>query len=188
MKKHKLSNVFPLFGPTLKVAGLLGGILLSTVCVRATDNRAPDLSATNLVNLVPPGGTNKVHFHAYAIGIQIYHWSAALNTWGASTPSAVLFDSDGNVVGTHYAGPTWESNSGSSVRGVRISSSTPDSTAIPWLLLQASPQTDNGIFAPTTYIQRVNTVGGKAPSRAGVSDGEEFDSPYAAEYFFYRAQ
>jgi len=186
MKQKNLSRVFPLFGCDVSIAAFMGAVLLSALCARATDNRAPDLSASNLTNLVPPGGTNKVHFHVYAIGLQIYHWDATLSTWGASTPSAVLLDGDGNVVGSHYAGPTWESNSGSTVRGVRIAASTPDSTAIPWLLLQAFPQTDSGIFAPTTYIQRVNTVGGKAPSRSGAFDGEEFNSAYTAEYFFYR--
>ena len=59
----------------------------------ATDQRAPDLSgvATNIA--VGPG--YKVHFHACAIGFQIYHWNAALGTWEASTPAAILYDADG---------------------------------------------------------------------------------------------
>jgi hypothetical protein len=38
-----------------------------------------------------------------------------------------------------------------------------------------------------TFIQRVNTVGGKAPSHSGDSVGEVVRVPYTAEYFFYRA-
>lgn len=184
MKQLRLNRIVS----TLKPAGLATALFLGVLSACATDNRAPDLSDPTLANLIPPGGTNKVHFHAYAVGFQIYHWNAAANSWGTSTPSAVLYDSDDNVVATHYAGPTWESNSGSTVTAVRVSGSTPDSSAIPWLLLKATPQTDNGIFARTTYIQRVNTVGGKAPARSGAFDGEEYDSAYTAEYFFYRDQ
>jgi hypothetical protein len=43
-----------------------------------------------------------------------------------------------------------------------------------------------GIFANTTYIQRVNTSGGKAPSEAGVFVGQVARVPYTADYYFYR--
>jgi len=49
-------------------------------------------------------------------------------------------------------------------------------------------QLSPGIFEPTTYIQRVNTVGGLAPSTPGTVVGEEARVPYAAEYFFYRGK
>jgi hypothetical protein len=38
-----------------------------------------------------------------------------------------------------------------------------------------------------TYIQRVNTVGGKAPTVSGGVAGEMARVPYTAEYFFYKA-
>jgi hypothetical protein len=37
-----------------------------------------------------------------------------------------------------------------------------------------------------TFIQRVNTVGGKAPADPGDFEGEVVRVPYAAEYYFYR--
>jgi len=37
------------------------------------------------------------------------------------------------------------------------------------------------------YIQRVNTVGGNAPSYAGSTVGEEARVPYTTRYLFYRA-
>jgi len=40
----------------------------------------------------------------------------------------------------------------------------PDTNAIPWLLLAAKSVEGNGVFAKTQSIQRVNTVGGKAPA------------------------
>ena len=134
--------------------------LLALACVaaqvNAEDNRAPELTgvATNI--LVEAG--NKVHFHAYAIGVQIYHWNAALGTWGTSTPSAILYDADGNEVAIHYAGPTWESDSGSKVVGAKVNGVTVDPTAIPWLLLKARTAEGPGIFARTSFIQDRKSV------------------------------
>jgi hypothetical protein len=38
-----------------------------------------------------------------------------------------------------------------------------------------------------THIQRVNTVGGKAPTENGSCMDQVGEMPYTAEYFFYRA-
>ena len=116
------------------------------------------------------------------MGVQIYVWTvnptnAALSSWVFKAPHAVLFgtekDEKGDVVGIHFGGPTWESNSGSKVVGTRVASSTVDSHAIPWLLLSAASTAGDGIFANTTYIQRVHTVGGLAPTTPGTTRGEE---------------
>lgn len=154
---------------------------LSAACAQGKDNRAPEVPA----GIAIQSDTNKVHFHAYAIGVQIYRWSGS--AWTFVAPEAVLLDADGNTVGTHYAGPTWESNSGSKVVGARVSGVTVDATAIPWLLLRAVTAEGPGIFDRTTYIHRVNTFGGLAPASAGNSVGEEARVPYSAEYYFYRA-
>jgi len=93
---------------------------------------------------------------------------------GTSVPEAVLSDADGNIVGVHFAGPTWESNSGSKVVGVKLAASTAnppvDPNEIPWLLLQAKSSEGPGIFANITYVQRVSTAGGKAPATAELPD------------------
>lgn len=143
---------------------------------------------------LPPGcGTiqvqagNKVSFHAYAVGVQIYRWNGA--GWDFVAPSAKLFADSGfrGLVGDHYAGPTWESNSGSKVVARRVDGCTPNATAIPWLLLEAVTTDGPGIFAKTAFIQRVNTGGGLAPSTPGPFVGYEQKVPYIAEYYFYRA-
>ncbi len=147
--------------------------------------RAPGLPAVCASIEVPAG--NKVCFHVYAVGVQIYRWDGS--AWAFVAPAAILYanaDHDGEV-GTHYTGPTWESNSGSKVVGRRIDGCTPDATAIPWLLLQTITAEGPGILHRVTYIQRVNTVGGLAPTAAGAFVGEEQHVPYTAEYFFYRA-
>jgi len=148
-------------------------------------NREPELSAECAAIKVPDG--NKVASHVYAAGVQIYRWNGT--SWAFVAPSAKLYANAGfdGHVGTHYAGPTWESNSGSKVVGTRLAGCTPDPTAIPWLLLTAVSSEAPGAFHQITYIQRVNTIGGIAPATAGTAVGEEVRVPYAAEYFFYSA-
>ena len=152
-----------------------------SVQAEGTDNRVPTVP----VEIQVPEG-NKVHFYVYAEGVQIYAWNGA--SWVFQAPEAVLFDSDGAIVGIHYAGPTWESPSGSKVVGARLAAApSPNPGSIPMLLLQAQSTTGPGIFAPTTYVQRVNTFGGVAPSAPGSVVGEQVRVPYTAEYVFYRA-
>jgi hypothetical protein len=146
------------------------------------DNRAPNLD--DYPKLKVDAG-NKVHFWAYAEGVQVYRWSGT--AWDFVAPEAVLFDADGDVVGIHYVGPTWESASGSYVVGAVLERATPDPDAIPWLKLKAAASDGPGIFDGTTFIQRLYTVGGKAPAGPGDFEGEVVRVPYTAEYYFYRA-
>lgn len=126
-------------------------------------------------------------FHTYAIGVQIYSWTGS--NWAFVAPSANLYASPRfrGLVGTHYAGPTWESNSGSFVVGARVAGCSPDPTAIPWLLLEATSSGGPGVLAKVGYIQRVNTFGGLAPSAPGSAVGELSEVPYTAEYYFYKS-
>jgi hypothetical protein len=133
---------------------------------------------------VPEGST--LVFHAYAEGVQIYQWDGT--GWAFRGPSAKLYaDAAGTgTVGIHYGGPTWESNSGSLVVGTLSKPCERGPTDIPWLLLNAVRSEGPGIFHRVAFIQRVNTVGGRAPTAPG-SPGEVRNVPYTAEYFFYRA-
>jgi len=147
------------------------------------DYREPDLG--DCQNLQVQAG-NEVIFHVYAEGVQIYEWNGT--GWSFVAPDAVLFANVGGdgEVGIHYAGPTWESVSGSKVVGKVVERCPSDFDAIPWLLLEAVSSEGPGIFRRVTFIQRVNTVGGNAPLDPGHL-GEEVSVPYTAEYFFYRA-
>lgn len=135
---------------------------------------------------VPPG--HKLAFHTYAEGVQIYEWNGS---WNFQAPRASLF-AEANFfgeVGTHYAGPYWESKSRSKVKGARVPGTgcTPDPSAIAWLLLESTETSGPGIFNRIAYIQRVNTTGGLAPTEPGSTFGEVREVPYTAEYYFYRA-
>ena len=134
--------------------------------------------------LAPPAGSTYA-FHVYAKGVQIYRWTGT--AWAPVGPSAELYaDAEGNgLVGIHYAGPYWESLSGSKVKGTLIDRCPVGGNAIDWLALAGTPESGPGVFQDVTFIQRVNTTGGKAPSSGGALD-EIVEVPYTAEYYFYR--
>ena len=169
----------------LSIAGLSSA---SVAAARASvPDNSPDLPSPLCDSLQVPAG-NGLAFRVYAMGVQIYKWNGV--TWAFVEPAATLF-ADARYhgeVGIHYVGPTWESNSGSKVVGTRVAGCTPDSTAIPWLRLQTVSTDGPGIFSSVTFIQRVNTTGGLAPTAAGLSIGEVKEVPYTAEYYFYRAR
>ncbi|PYJ94863.1 MAG: hypothetical protein DME23_24675 [Verrucomicrobia bacterium] len=145
--------------------------------------------------ILEPPADQQLAFHAFAVGVQIYTWTPnptnpALFSWVFKAPEAVLFKADDrdDAVGLHYAGPTWEHKDGSKVVGTvlqRSPSAVPN--AIPWLLLQAVSNAGHGKLSDVTYIQRVNTTGGTAPTAGGDATHLEARVPYTAEYYFYRA-
>lgn len=128
--------------------------------------------------------------------------------WTLFGPQATLFDKRNRQVGTHFLSPnpdeasiaraTWLSSQDSSATwAVKVAESsdpayvTPD--AIPWLTLQVwgTETGPNGgrRLADTTWIQRVETAGGKAPAGgcAAASDvGRTVLMPYFAKYVFFR--
>jgi hypothetical protein len=109
----------------------------------------------------------------------------------------------------HYFGPNpfengtiraaWQHRDTSTVWGqVKPGNSSSDPNfvapgAIPWLLVtvvgaQDGP-TGGDRLAETTYIQRLNTSGGVAPSTGCASEadtGNQAFVPYTTDYYFYR--
>ena len=180
------------FGPAVTSLTSVAVLLCATAALAAKadkDNRAPDVPDQIAVSSI----TNKVSFHGFGVGFQVYTWNGT--SWGSAVPDATLFDEDGNVVathfgvfdGTHFVGPAWQSNSGSEVVGALPPAAViVDTNAIPWLRLQALTTEGPGVFADTTFIQRVNTTGGKAPFTDGAFVGQVARVPYTADYFFYR--
>ena len=150
----------------------------------AAFSRAPDLTSCDSLQ-VQAG--SRLATRLYARGVQIYRWNGT--SWVFVAPSALLYaDPEGRgQVGSHYAGPSWESMSGSKVVGTVLRRCTPDASAIPWLLLGSVSSDGPGIFHDTKFIQRVNTTGGLAPLEPGSVTGETTSVPYRAEYLFYRA-
>ena len=151
----------------------------------ASDGRFPDLGACTQLQV--PEGSN-ISFHVFGVGFQVYRWDGA--KWVFSNPEANLFADAGQsaLVGTHFsapgAKPNWLTVSGSRVIGTLAARCTVNTNAIDWVKLSAD-NSGTGVFNQTTFIQRLNTVGGLAPTTPGTVVGEEFKSPYTADYFFY---
>jgi Protein of unknown function (DUF3455) len=128
---------------------------------------------------------------AAAKGVQIYTCQAnAPNqfAWTLKAPEAALFDEQGQPLGRHYAGPTWESKDGSKVVGqVKAKIDPAQADAIPWLLLEAKSSEGKGIFSQMKWVQRLNTMGGKAPTEGCDSAhlNQEYKVSYTADYYFY---
>jgi hypothetical protein len=158
------------------------------------------------VNIQPPAG-QKAFLISHAVGTQNY--ICLPSGWVQFSPQATLFNEEGNQVLTHFLSPnpteggvaraTWQHSRDTSAVWAQSIASSEDpayvmSGAIPWLLLQvmgvqAGP-TGGDRMSDTTFIQRINTVAGKAP-KAGCTTAAEVGSkalvPYEADYVFYKS-
>jgi len=140
-------------------------------------------------------GDHKPYLIAHAEGVQIYACYSVADgyAWKLLAPRATLTGENGKPLASHYGGPTWEARDGSSVVGKRDAGVNVDPTAIDWLRLKAdstAPGPDGDRLTATTYIQRINTVGGRPPA-AGECDedtvAEQREIPYSADYVFFKA-
>lgn len=154
---------------------------------------------------VPAGNTAFLEGHA--VGSQNY--ICLPSGWTFFGPQATLFDDLNQQVTTHFLSPnpdeggtpraTWQhSQDTSTVWAVAIASySNPGFVArgdIPLLLLQVvgaqEGPTGGRALTATTFIHRLNTSGGVAPSTGctvPTDIGKRALVPYTADYFFYRA-
>ena len=147
---------------------------------------------------VPAG--NQAFREGDAIGTQDY--ICLPSGWTFFGPQATLFNEHDKQIITHFLSPnpfetgtpprvTWQdSEDTSKVWGMTIASVSVQPDAIPWLLVQVVGAQDGPTggdeLSETTFIQRVNTVGGVAPTTA-CTVGMMALVPYSAEYFFYKA-
>jgi hypothetical protein len=135
------------------------------------------------------------------------------------TPEATLFNDDDKQVTTHFFSPnpsepntnpalsavglirpTWQARDSSTVWGVvkQGNASTDPAfvapNAVAWVKVTKTGTeegpTGGATLANTTFVQRLNTAGGVAPSTGCTSSadiGHLAFVPYTADYFFYRA-
>ena len=140
-----------------------------------------------------PGDGETLKSKLSAVGVQIYmcNQTATGYGWVFVAPQANLYRDDGSLAGTHFIGPTWQGNDGSSVVAKKAAGVSVDASAVPWLLLDAvSHAPDAGRFSDVTSVQRLSTVGGNAPPDGcdATKVGSLAQVPYTADYFFYRAK
>jgi Protein of unknown function (DUF3455) len=170
---------------------LVVGSVFAISSVISVGAYVPQPKAPEIIRV--PDGQN-VLLKALGKGVQIYECKATAADpdkfeWSFKAPEADLTNKHGKKIGKHYAGPTWEANDGSKVVGEK-KAEAPRPGAVPWLLLQAKTHEGSGTFAKVTYIQRVDTEGGVAPTarcdRAHVNSEARVD--YKANYYFYVPQ
>ena len=157
---------------------------------------APDVPPA----LAAPADAGSVIFHASASGTQDYACQSAVDggattyAWSFVGPEADLSDCAETKVGKHFASggnaatPEWQTSDGAYVIGKKVAAFTPDggASSVPWLLLQATSTGGAGVLAKTSYVQRLNTAGGVAPTSSCGSGnvGAVEKVPYTADYYF----
>jgi len=154
---------------------------------------SPPPAPVEAPDALKPDGAQALLATVAARGVQIYECRAAKDNpqaaaWVFVAPEANLYDGQGRLVGKHYAGPHWENNDGSKVVGsVKAKADAPQAGAIPWLLLATHSDGPSGDFAKVTSVQRLNTVGGAAPSSGctAATVGQGARVPYSADYVLF---
>jgi hypothetical protein len=152
------------------------------------------LTAPQTPDATQPPASVHVRYTAEAQGVQIYHCAAQAGTflWVFDAPEATLFDRVSHQpIGHHSAGPTWTWSDGSAIIGkVLQKQPSPDSAAIPWLLLETNDSGDKtGALTGISFVRRSNTQAGAAPVTG--CDAQHQNNvlrvPYQATYTFYSA-
>jgi hypothetical protein len=156
---------------------------------------------------VPDG--NKAFLVGHAVGTQNYICQESATSqsgvaWVLFGPQATLFDGHDEQIMTHFLSPnpgegdmprpTWQHSRDTSrvwAMAARPPFAVPE--AIPWLLLEVAGAQDlprgGDRLKKTTYIHRVNTVGGVAPAEGcelPTQINNRMFVPYEADYVFYK--
>lgn len=191
-----------------KLAAAAGACLALLAAGSANALPAPDVPS----DIDVPADT-KLFRVDHAVGTQNYICLPSATApsgfgWVLAGPQATLFTSRGRQTATHYLSPnpdesgtpraTWQdSRDTSALWAVKTAESSdaayvaPD--AIPWFLLEVKgvqyTSNERGRLSRARFIQRINTVGGKAPATGCAATGDvgkrEF-IPYEADYLFFR--
>jgi hypothetical protein len=154
-------------------------------------------------------GDNKAFLVGHAVGTQNYIClpSGSAFAWSLFTPEATLFDDRDKQLITHFFSPNpleggtvraaWQDSRDTSTFWGAVDETSSDSRfvrpdAIPWLRIKFAGFKDGPTggdrLSGTTFVQRVHTVGGVAPSTGcslATDLGKKAFIPYEADYFFY---
>jgi hypothetical protein len=164
--------------PSFTIKGVvIVALALAVVCM------APDSIAQEAKESIDVPPHSRLLLRAMGTGDQVY--GCVNGGWVLKAPDARLLDQQGSVIGRHFAGPTWQLNDGSWVKGKAVAKQVaPDTTGVPWLLLESVDGT--GRLRAVRFIQRTETHGGNAPD-GSCSQGAIRRVPYTATYSFYEA-
>jgi hypothetical protein len=193
-------------------------LALASVAALPKSARAGDIIVPDVPeNVKVTGGKAFLVGHAIGTQNYVCQPSGAGVAYILFTPQATLFDEDGRKIISHFFSPnpdepntdpkvvadgairaTWEYKDTSSVwaalvpNGASTDSNFVEEGAVAWLKLKAvgleDGPTGGDKLSDTSFVQRLNTHGGLAPSTgcASLADvGNKAFVPYTADYFFY---
>lgn len=178
---------------TTLAAALLGVSVLSACA--GLNARTPVYSQFALPAAVQVPAGNRVAMETGATGLITYECRARAGMagqfeWVFVGPEAKLVDRNGKAAGRYYGPPaTWESLDGSKLTATQVAVAPGMAGAIPLQLVKANPAMGAGVMQGVSYIQRVATRGGVAPSAACAQNnmGARQVVDYSADYIFYKA-
>lgn len=167
-------------------AAVIGTAAVSHAADRSPAQRSGTPGTTIPAQLRVPDG-NKQVVALRAQGVQIY--ACTNGAWTFLEPAATLWkenDRERRPVALHSRGPVWISTiDGSAVNAAAVpGASVPQEHAVPELLLKATANRGTGVFGLVSYVQRLDTKGGLAPTGA-CAEGSQVGVPYSATYRFY---
>ena len=171
----------------LLLAGLVAAMAALSLVAQVALAGPP--SPTGVPDQIQPGVGNKVFLVGHGVGVQIYTCNGLV--WSSAVPRANLYDDNGKLIISHFAGPSWQAKDGSTAVGTVVDKVTMDKTAIPWVLLSAktTPGPEGARLVDTTFIQRLDTTGGLTPPAAdcnAATANTVVEVPYTAEYVFWK--
>jgi len=172
----------------LAVAGL-------TACASPANSPMSSFSQASLPEAVQVPTGHRVAMEAVGAGDITYECRAKKDMagqfeWVFAGPDALLKDRSGQQIGKYFGPPaTWENRDGSKVTGAQLAVAPAGIGDIPSQLVKANPAVGEGAMQGVTYIQRVNTRGGVAPSSpcAASNVGQKQSVKYQADYILWRA-
>jgi hypothetical protein len=184
------------------ILALTGATVLAVPGAARADNVTPP--AVPGILTVPAG--HKPFAEGHATGTQNYQCrqDGGQYTWAFTGPLATIQASHGSIQHFLSSNPdeggaaraTWQAGDGSTVWAKKVQESSDaafvEPGAIPWFLLEVVGEADGfdggDRLSQASYIHRVNTSGGKAPTSGcdASTTGTTQAVAYAADYVFYK--
>lgn len=178
----------------LKTTLTLSAALALTACASNMTAASMPYSQAGLPAAVQVPAGHKVAMETVGVGQITYECRAKKDMtgheWVFAGPDAKLLDRQGRQVGKYYGPPaTWESLDGSKLTATQLAVAPGAAGSIPLQLVKANPAMGMGAMQGVTYIQRVATQGGVAPSTVcdATKAGSREIVGYQADYIFWKA-
>jgi hypothetical protein len=206
------NTVQPHITRRIRLAACIGALVTAFMIALPQAAHAQNLTPPSVPDRLHPPEGSEAFLIGHAFGTQDYVCAASGSgvAFVLTTPEAVLFDNPARRVVNHFFSPnpfeggtiraTWQSTRNSSVFWGKLAATATSVTdpdfvapdAIAWVglsqagVLEGSGNGDN--LAAATFVQRVNTVGGLAPSIGCNSPADILKTafvPYEADYVFF---